>query len=102
MAYAAYRELLGATLASVHARDSRDSHSSRDLRPHAGSTWMVLDVTVHGCDAFKVRHALGTCADCAVLRCVPDGELGHLMSWACHLQRQSQGRTRGVGRGHGV
>lgn len=109
MAYAAYRELLGETLVRLHLAPRPERTT-----PH----WMVLDVTVHSCDALKVRRALVSCPDTGVLRCiplvddrrarleirleayrvdevmhrillsVPDGEIGHLLRWSCHLQRQ--------------
>lgn len=79
--------------------------------------WVVMDVTVPSIDALRVRRALACCAGTGVLRCVPrldenrvrlevrlpahmsadvmhcvmecvpTGEVGHLLSWRCHLRR---------------
>lgn len=114
MAYAAYREMLGATLVRLPASQ----------RPsQAGPQWVVLDITVHSCDALRARRALVDCPDTAVLRCIPlvddkrvrleirleehmadevmhrvmaclpDGEIGHLTTWRQHMQRH--GLTHG-------
>ena len=78
---------------------------------------VVMDITVPSCDALRVRRALASCPGTGVLRCiprldehrvrlevrlpahmtaevmhcvmlcVPDGEVGHLLSWRCHLRR---------------
>ena len=102
MAYAAYRELLGPVFSA---------------QPVAAPVWQVMDVTVPSRDALAVRRAVAACLGAGILRCiprldeqrvrleirlpaslagdvmhrvmvcVPDGEIGHLMSWACHLQR---------------
>jgi hypothetical protein len=79
--------------------------------------WVVMDVTVPSVDALLVRRALARCPGAGVLRCiprldenrvrlevrlpahmadevmhcvmvcVPTGEVGHLLSWRCHLRR---------------
>ena len=91
------------------------------------TVWMVLDVTVCSCDAATLRRAVAACPQTEVLRCiprldehrvrleirlpgtmvaevmhrvmlcVPDGEIGHLMPWCCHLQRHGLG---GPANGH--
>lgn len=103
MAYAAYCDSFGATVA-------------RPVKA-AATVWQVLDVTVPSCDALWVRRALVNCEGAGIVRCiprldehrvrleirlprqmaeevmhrvmvcVPSGELGHLTSWPCHMQR---------------
>lgn len=80
--------------------------------------WVVMDITVPSVDAMRVRRALAGCPGAGVLRCiprldehrvrlevrlpahmtadvlhcvmvcVPTGEVGHLLSWRCHLRRR--------------
>lgn len=112
MAYAAYRELLGANsaaaLPAVHA---------------PGCPLVVLDLTVASGEAFRVRRLLAGCPDTGVLRCIPrpqdhlvlleiqlpadrlqdilhlvmtlipSGEVGALSSWQRHLRKH--GLTHG-------
>jgi hypothetical protein len=104
MAYAAYRDSVGWTSSLPAAVTG------------TATPWMVMDVTVHSRDAVVVRRALAGCAGAAILRCiphldthrarleirlpgplagevmhrvmvcVPDGEIGHMVSWHDHLQ----------------
>jgi hypothetical protein len=103
MAYAAYCESFGANVFTPAS--------------HVNPKWVVLDVTVQSRDALLVRRALVNCPGTGILRCipkldehlvrleirlpedmadevmhrvmvcVPDGEIGYLTSWRCHLQR---------------
>ena len=112
MAYAAYRESLGAnrspTLQAAHG---------------PGRQLVVLDLTVPSAEAFRVRRLLAGCADTGVVRCIPrphdslvrleiqlpadrvqdvlhlvmtlipSGEVGALTSWRHHLT--THGLTHG-------
>ncbi|MDB5932304.1 MAG: hypothetical protein JWR60_4011 [Polaromonas sp.] len=74
MAYAAYREMVGASLVRVPA--ASDASVSRVLpgaarAAGAGAQWLVLDVTVPSCDAFVVRRALAGCPEAGIVRCTP-------------------------------
>jgi hypothetical protein len=60
MAYAAYRESLGANL--CHIPSGERGQSDR---------LVVLDFTVPSSDAFAVRRLLAACPDAGVVRCVP-------------------------------
>ncbi|MFC5521609.1 hypothetical protein [Polaromonas jejuensis] len=103
MAYAAYCESFGAIVPAAPSP--------------ARLKWRVLDVTVQSLHALLVRRALVNCPGTGILRCiprqeehlvrleirlpahradevmhrimtcVPDGEIGHLTLWRCHLQR---------------
>ena len=103
MAYAAYRELMGANISTLRS----------NLRPKC----FVLDVTVPSLDAYLVRTALAGCRDTGIVRCIPrlhdqmvrleiqltedmaeevmhrvmvcvqGAEIGHLTSWENHLLR---------------
>ena len=87
------------------------------VRPVSASLWVVLDVTLPSCDAWRARGALVRWPGCGLLRCVPllhihrvrleirlrstqvqavidglmaalpRGEIGPVCSWRAHMRR---------------